>query len=67
VLLFNVRSYLRYGLPDRDVEQLLAERGVSVDHVSIYRWVQRSTPEFAEAAGRADMFLVTGGSRMRRT
>src|SRR5713101_2283015 len=34
----------------RDVEELLAERGVTVDHVSIYRWVQRFTAEFIEAA-----------------
>ena len=45
-----VRWYLRYGLSYRDVEELLAERGVSVDHVTIYRWVQRFTPEFIEAA-----------------
>ena len=30
--------------------ELLAERGVTVDHVTIYRWVQRFTPEFIEAA-----------------
>ncbi len=30
--------------------ELLAERGVTVDHVSVYRWVQRFTPEFIEAA-----------------
>jgi transposase-like protein len=30
----------------RDVEELLAERGVMVDHVTVYRWVQRFTPEF---------------------
>ncbi len=45
-----VRWYLRYGLSYRDVEELLAERGVDVDHVTIYRWVQRFTPEFLEAA-----------------
>ncbi len=33
-----VRWYLRYGLSYRDVEELLAERGVTVDHVTIYRW-----------------------------
>jgi transposase, IS6 family len=32
------------------VEELLAERGVEVDHVTIYRWVQRFTPPLAEAA-----------------
>lgn len=45
-----VRWYLRYGLSHRDVEELLAERAVTVDHVIIYRWVQRFTPEFIEAA-----------------
>jgi transposase, IS6 family len=45
-----VRWYLRYGLSYRDVEELLAERGVTVDHVTVYRWVQRFTPEFIEAA-----------------
>jgi len=34
----------------RDVEELLAERGIQVDHVTIYRWVQRFTPLLAEAA-----------------
>src|SRR5450631_2949343 len=50
VIAVAVRWYLRYGLSYRDVEELLAERGVTVDHVSIYRWVQRFTPEFIEAA-----------------
>lgn len=44
------RWYLRYGLSYRDVEELLAERGVRVDHVTVYRWVQRFTPEFVSAA-----------------
>lgn len=39
-----VRWYLRYGLSYRDVEELLGERAIQVDHVSIYRWVLRFTP-----------------------
>ncbi|MDX2381431.1 MAG: IS6 family transposase [Acidimicrobiia bacterium] len=50
VILLAVRWYLRYGLSYRDVEELLAERGVDVDHVTIYRWVQRFTPLVIEAA-----------------
>jgi transposase-like protein len=50
VITLAVRWYLRFGLSYRDVEELLAERGIKVDHVSIYRWVQRFAPEFAEAA-----------------
>ncbi|MEP7022497.1 MAG: IS6 family transposase [Actinomycetota bacterium] len=50
VISLAVRWYLRYGLSYRDVEELLAERGITVDHVTIYRWGQRFTPEFIEAA-----------------
>jgi transposase, IS6 family len=50
VIIVAVRWYLRFGLSYRDVEELLTERGLEVDHVSIYRWVQRFTPLLAEAA-----------------
>ena len=50
VIVVAVRWYLRYGLSYRDVEELLAERGVQVDHVTVYRWVQRITPLLADAA-----------------
>jgi transposase-like protein len=50
VIVLAVRWYLRYGLSYRDVEELLAERGVEVDHVTVYRWVLRFTPLLAEAA-----------------
>ena len=41
---------MRYGLSYRDVEELLVERGIAVDHVTIYRWVQRFTPLLIDAA-----------------
>ncbi len=50
VITVAVRWYLRYGLSYRDVEELLAEPGIAVDHVTINRWVQRFTVEFIEAA-----------------
>jgi IS6 family transposase len=50
VVLLAARWYLRYGLSYRDVEELLAERGADVDHVTIYRWVQRFTPLAIDAA-----------------
>jgi transposase-like protein len=49
VIVLAVRWSLRFGLSYRDVEELLAERGVEVDHVTVYRWVQRFTPLLAEA------------------
>ena len=45
-----VRWYLRYGLSYRDLEELLVERGIEVDHVTIHRWVQRFTPLLIDAA-----------------
>jgi IS6 family transposase len=50
VISVAVRWYLRYGLSCRDAGELLAERAVTVDHVTIHRWVQRFTPEFTGAA-----------------
>jgi hypothetical protein len=52
IIVLAVRRYLRYGLSYRDVEELLAERGIEVDHVTVYRWVQRFTPLLADAAGQ---------------
>ena len=39
-----VRWYLRYALSYRDPEEILLERGLHVDHTTIYRWVQQYTP-----------------------
>ena len=50
VIMLAVRWYLRYGLSYRDVEELLVERGIEVDHVTIHRWVQRFTPLLIDAA-----------------
>jgi transposase, IS6 family len=50
VIVLAVRWYLRYGLSCRDVEELLAERGITVDHVTVYRWVQRFTLLLIDAA-----------------
>ena len=50
VIVLAVRWYLRFALSYRDVEELLAERGIEVDHTTVYRWVQRFAPMLAEAA-----------------
>jgi IS6 family transposase len=50
VILLAVRWYLRYGLSYRDVEEFLAERGIDVDHVTIYRWVRCFTPLLIDVA-----------------
>ena len=45
-----VRWYLRFGQSYRDLEELLAERGIDLDHVTLFRWVQRFTPLLIDAA-----------------
>src|SRR3546814_3130345 len=45
VILWAVRWYGRYPISYRDLEEMLAERGISVDHTTIYRWVQCYAPE----------------------
>jgi transposase, IS6 family len=45
IILCAVRWYLRYALSYRDVEELLQERGVRVDHTTVFCWVQRYAPE----------------------
>jgi transposase-like protein len=50
VIVVAARWYLRFDLSYRDIEELLVERGVEVDHVTVYRWVRRFTPLLADAA-----------------
>ncbi|GCF11066.1 hypothetical protein KDI_46300 [Dictyobacter arantiisoli] len=45
IILLCMRWYLRYALSYRDLEEMMVERGLSVDHTTIYRWVQRYAPE----------------------
>jgi transposase, IS6 family len=44
IILLCVRWYLRYSLTYWDLEEIMAERNLSVDHVTIWRWVQRYAP-----------------------
>jgi IS6 family transposase len=48
IILLCVRWYLRYCLSYRDLEEMMAERGLKVDHTTIYRWVQKYAPELEE-------------------
>jgi IS6 family transposase len=45
VILWAIRWYCRYGISYRELQEMLSERGVTVDHTTIYRWVQRYAPE----------------------
>jgi transposase-like protein len=60
VIILCVRWYLRYKLSFRDLVEMMAERGLTLAHTTILRWVQRYAPEFLKrwnrfgrAAGRS--------------
>ena len=52
VILLAVGWYLRFSLSYRDVEELLAERALHADHVTVWRWVQRYAPELQRCLRR---------------
>jgi IS6 family transposase len=52
LILCAVRWYLRYSLSLRDVEELLEERGLNVDHTTVWRWVQDYGPELEQRLRR---------------
>ena len=52
VVLWAVRWYLQFPISYRDLERMLADRGVQVDHVSLFRWVQRFAPELEKRLRR---------------
>ncbi len=45
IIIWAVRWYCKYGISYRELEEMLFERGIKVDHTTIYRWVQRYAPE----------------------
>ncbi len=45
IILQAVRGYCKYGISYRDLEEMMLERGVEVDHTTLYRWVQKYAPE----------------------
>jgi hypothetical protein len=68
LILSAVRWYLRYSLSLRDVQELLKERGLEVDHTTVWRWVQRYGPELEErlpAAPQADQQILARGRDLR--
>jgi DDE superfamily endonuclease len=52
VILWAVRWYLQFPISYRDLEAMLADRGVEVDHVTLFRWIQRFTPELEKRLRR---------------
>ena len=63
IILLCVRWYLRYSLSYRDLEEMMAERGLHVDHTTIYRWVLCYAPQLAKRV-RAQLQPTTDSWRI---
>ncbi len=66
IILLCVRWYLRYSLSYRDLEEMMRERGLQVDHTTIYRWVQHYTPDL-EKRCRRHLKATTDSWRVDKT
>jgi IS6 family transposase len=66
VILWAVRWYLMFPISYRDLELMLADRGVTVDHTTIYRWIQAYAPEI-EKRIRPHLRLSNGSWRVDET
>ncbi|MFL5662124.1 MAG: IS6 family transposase, partial [Ktedonobacteraceae bacterium] len=66
IILLCVRWYLRYALSYRDLEEMMLERGLHVDHTTIFRWVQRYAPEM-EKCCRPHLKTTTDSWRVDET
>jgi transposase-like protein len=62
LILLYVRWYCRYQLSYRNVEEMMHERGLEVDHSTVFRWVQRYAPEINK---RIRQHLKMGGTSYR--
>jgi transposase-like protein len=66
IILCAVQGYLRYALSYRDVEELLRQRSVSVDHSTVFRWVQRYAPEL-DRRGRPYLHATNNSYHVDKT
>ena len=66
IIVLCVRWYLRFGLSFRNLEEMMAERNLHVDHVTIWRWVQRYAPELNRRC-RQELRTTNGSWRVDET
>src|SRR5664280_283928 len=52
IILLNVRWYLKYASSYKNLEEIMAERGIKVDHTTIMRWVHEYSPEIEKKVRR---------------
>ena len=66
VILWAVHWYLQFPISYRDLERMLADRGVAVDHTTLYRWIQAYAPELDKRL-RPYLCMTTGSWRVDET
>ncbi|WP_207462788.1 IS6 family transposase [Azospirillum sp. SYSU D00513] len=66
VILWAVRWYLQFPISYRDLERMLADRGVTVNHTTLYRWIQTYAPELDKRI-RPHLRMTTGSWRVDET
>ena len=66
MILWAVRWYLQFPISYRDLERMLADRGVSVDHTTVSRWTQRYAPEIDKRM-RPHLQMTNGSWRVDET
>ena len=66
IILMAVRWYIAYSLSYRDIEELMLERGIKVDHATVNRWVIKYSPQLLEFF-KAKKKSVNGSWRMDET
>ena len=67
VILQRVRWYCKYGVIFRNLEEMMQERGLSIDHTTIYRWVQHYAPELKKRLDWYQKNIRDDGTWMKPT
>jgi putative transposase len=67
IILTCVRWYLAYALSYRDLEEIMLERGVKIDHTTIYRWVFEYSALLENELKKKKDLLVVAGEWMKHT
>jgi transposase-like protein len=66
VILWAVRWYLQFPISYRDLERMFADRGIQVDHTTLFRWIQAYAPEL-EKRIRPHLRITNGSWRVDET
>ena len=66
IILWAVRWYLQFPISYRDLERMLADRGITVDHTTLFRWIQAYAPELDKRM-RPHLQMTNGSWRVDET